>query len=313
MQQMNAYTYAVRMFCNSDSRVNTLELSGGVIEGGYGLWLQTSNTKSNKASLTITGGTIDARDGFAFFTGGSGGSVMSSVSVSILGGTINGSGARLRAVTPFNSLSITGGHFANLEVNANGGSKFVTGGVYESVDLFFADRTKDNTIIADGYKVVLDNGLYFVVPNSDPREGVDVYPDRSNTVYYYWLNGDGSRDGGVYNFYAPFEGPEPVLMDGEFVELLGNVKLTKDVTYIEDLPDEDWGPNAEPIFTGGTFYLTFGEFSIDPNGYRFPIPVGVTVVCDKQTNVFSAPAGYHLVEGSSTQSGFAYSYTVVAD
>ena len=70
MEQMNEYTYAVRMFCNSTTNTNSVEVTGGVITGGYGLWLQIPNNKACNASLNISGGTITARDGAAVYIGG---------------------------------------------------------------------------------------------------------------------------------------------------------------------------------------------------------------------------------------------------
>ena len=135
----------------------------------------------------------------------------------------------------------------------------------------------------------------------DPADETGLYPvSFVPEVYYYWINNDGSKDGGYYNFYAPFEGPDPVLMDGEFIELMSNIKFTKDVTYIEEVSFGD------PIFKGGTFTLTFGEYDIDLNGYKFPLPTGVTVLTDKQTDIFSAAeAGYKIVE-STTEEGYSY-------
>ena len=112
----------------------------------------------------------------------------------------------------------------------------------------------------------------------------------ANKVYYYWLNNDGTADGGIYNFYAPFEGPDPVLMSGEFIELKGNVTLTKDVTYLQECSFGD------PIYKGGTFTLIFGNYGIDLNSYAFVLPLGVSCITDKQTNIFSAPEGYEVRE-----------------
>ncbi|MBQ9557279.1 MAG: hypothetical protein IJU94_01595 [Clostridia bacterium] len=93
MQQMNAYTYAVRMFCNSTTNNNGVTVNGGIIEGGYSFWLQTPNGNANKASLEINGGTFIARDGYAIYFGGSGSTVdtrnYSNTSIIINGGNLN--------------------------------------------------------------------------------------------------------------------------------------------------------------------------------------------------------------------------------
>ena len=118
-------------------------------------------------------------------------------------------------------------------------------------------------------------------------------------IYYYYIDSNNNKGGGYYDFYAPFEGPDPVLMDGEFVELRTNVKLTKDVTYLTECSFGD------PIYKGGTFTLTFGEYNIDLNGFKFPIPAGVTVKTDKQTDIFSAAEGYKIVE-TAVEGGYTY-------
>lgn len=311
-----SYAYVVRMFLNSTTTDNTLNISGTAeISGTYAVWMQYANANANKGTLNISGGTINASSGRALYAGSAGGNkrIATNVNVTISGGTINGTGGWLGADTEFNSISITGGRFADFGVSSAGGTKFVTGGVYESINLFVQDRMPNQPILAEGYKCVLDNGLYYVVSNNDPRKAVDFAPLYANKVYYYWLNNDGSREGGMYDFYAPFAGPDVAnvaLMDGEFIELLGNVKLDKDVTYIEELPSS-W--NADPIYKGGTFSLTFGEFDIDVNGYKFPIPTGVSIKTDKQTNIFSAlDPDYKVIETAITDGDFIYQYSVVA-
>ena len=130
MQQMNAKTYAVRMFCNSTTKSNTVEVSGGVIEGGYGLWLQTPNAKENIASLTINGGVLNANDGAALYVGGTK-AVNSSISINITGGTINGSGAMFQGPLSgtYGSISISGGDIQNVQCGANV-EHFISGGTF---------------------------------------------------------------------------------------------------------------------------------------------------------------------------------------
>ena len=131
MQQMNAYTYAVRMFCNSTTNVNSVEVSGGVIEGGYGLWLQTPNAKANMASLNISGGTFNANDGAALYIGGTKAD-NSKISINISGGTINGTGAIIQGPLSgtYGDVAITDGKIVNVQCGANV-EKFISGGVYK--------------------------------------------------------------------------------------------------------------------------------------------------------------------------------------
>lgn len=290
MEQMNAKTYAVRMFCNSTTNTNSLNVSGGVITGGYGLWLQTPNNKANMASLNITGGTIEARDGAALYIGGTKADD-SKISIDISGGEIKGTGVKISGPLSgtYGHVSISGGEIENVQCGDNV-EDFISGGTF--VEPVIRDLCVSGKKCVEG-----DNGEYIIVDESDERESAAI-----NTVLYYWLNSDNSKGGGYYNFYAPFEGPDPVLMDGEFVELKDNVILTKDVTYLTECSFGD------PIYKGGTFTLTFGEYNIDLNGFKFPIPAGVTVKTDKQTDIFSAAEGYKIVE-TAVEGGYTYTVT----
>lgn len=132
MEQMNARTYAVRMFCNSTTNTNSLSVSGGVITGGYGLWLQTPNASANMASLNITGGTIEARDGAALYIGGTKAD-NSEISVDIEGGTIGGTGVIIQGPLSgtYGHVSISGGEIENVQCGANV-EKFISGGTFKS-------------------------------------------------------------------------------------------------------------------------------------------------------------------------------------
>ena len=131
MEQMNAYTYAVRMFCNSTTNANAVNISGGVITGGYGLWLQTPNNKANVANLNISGGTLESRDGAALYVGGTKAD-NSNVSIGITDGTIGGTGVIIQGplTGTYGSLSISGGRITNVLCGANV-ENFISGGIYE--------------------------------------------------------------------------------------------------------------------------------------------------------------------------------------
>ncbi len=155
MQQMNAYTYAVRMFCNSTTNVNSAEVSGGVIEGGYGLWLQTPNDKANMASLTITGGVLNARDGAALYIGGTKAD-NSKISINIDGGQVNGTGVIIQGPLSgtYGEVSISDGEFANVQCGANV-EKFISGGTFgeEPAAAYLADAYMAKKV-GDVYEVV---------------------------------------------------------------------------------------------------------------------------------------------------------------
>ena len=132
MQQMNAYTYAVRLMCNSTTYTNIANVSGGVIEGGYALWVQTPNANANKAALNISGGTLNARDGAALYVGGTKAD-NSNISIGISGGEINGTGVIIQGplTGTYGNVEITGGKIEKVLCGANV-EEFISGGVFHS-------------------------------------------------------------------------------------------------------------------------------------------------------------------------------------
>ena len=62
---------AVRQFLNSDSKMNTLVVNGGVIEGANkSIWMQDASKASNKGTLTVKGGELKG-DVYLYVTAGS--------------------------------------------------------------------------------------------------------------------------------------------------------------------------------------------------------------------------------------------------
>lgn len=162
-----ANAYVVRMFLNSTTADNVLNISGTpVIEGSYAVWMQYANANANKATLNISGGTLNATDGYALYAGGNSRNA-TKIDVAISGGTINGNGAWFGSDTPFNSFSVTGGEFANFGVSAVGGSKLVKGGTYKSIALFSQTRNDETPILADGFVAVKKGDVYVVIPKSE--------------------------------------------------------------------------------------------------------------------------------------------------
>lgn len=184
-EQMNAYTYAVRMFCNSTTNSNTVVVNGGVITGGYGFWLQTPNGNANLASLTINGGDFIARDGAALYFGGSGSTVdtrnYSETSIGINGGVIHGiiiSGVSDIARAP-KTIILTDGYIDSLRCG-DGFERFVTGGIFyaEPSSAYIADDYYAEYHNAEGpvpeYWTVekLPAGAVFVLINKDDASDV---------------------------------------------------------------------------------------------------------------------------------------------
>ena len=266
---ISAKKVAVRMFCNSTTNDNTVNVTGGVItsENAYAIQAQQANNNANKAKLTISGGTLSGQYAFCDY-------------------------GNKNVATQFDnaSYSITGGFFS--------GDMWSYATYYCGMDGFVSGGYFSNEIGGD----IVAPGKACVENTDEATKEAYPYTIGQADIYYYWLDNNGQiNGGGYYTIYAPFAGPDPVLMDGEFIELQRNVTLTKDIEYIEDV---DFG---DPIFKGGTFTLTFGQYNINLNGFHFPIPTGVTILTDKQTNIFSAlEEGYEVVE-ETTENGYAYS------
>ncbi len=159
-------SYVVRMFLNSTTAENALNIGGtAVIEGSYAVWMQYPNTNANKASLNISGGTINATSGYAVYSGGYAGDA-SEITVSFSGGSVGGSGVKLNSNTAFKSLEVTGGTYAAFGASAmNEG--FISGGTFQSIDLFGNGRDDPYSVLADGYILTdLGNGTYGVAAGS---------------------------------------------------------------------------------------------------------------------------------------------------
>ncbi|MBQ1168590.1 MAG: hypothetical protein II143_05755, partial [Bacteroidales bacterium] len=294
--------YVVEMDLNSTTNNNRLNIGGtAVLEGNGGVWICYGSDDANKGELNITGGTFNTakRAVYSSQEGASTSLNAAGLSVNISGGYFGGLGVGINAFRSLQYLVVSGGHFASLFVSSAGGRKFVMGGEYESVEEMIKWRLPEDTPIGIGHKVVYDGDLYYVVLDDDPGQAVDIFP--ANQIAYWW---EGSSKSG-YDFYAPFDGPDPILCADEYLELVMDINLTRDVTYIEEA---DW---CTPIFQGGTFYLKFGEFDINLNGYAFPLPTGVSVKTDRQTDIFTAlELGYIVTETAISDGDYHYLYSV---
>ena len=180
MEQMNGYTYAVRMFCNSTTNTNSVNVSGGVITGGYGLWLQTPNDKANMATLSISGGTIEARDGAALYIGGTK-AVNSEISIDVTGGEIGGTGMIVQGPLSgtYGHISVSGGEIENVQCGANV-EDFISGGTF---------GTEPNAAyLADG-ATTTNNGDGSYVINAVAKIGSTYYCSLAEAVAAVPANG----------------------------------------------------------------------------------------------------------------------------
>lgn len=250
----------IRQFCNSTTKQNVINMTGGVVTtNGYAaIWTQLpgSNASSKKlATLNISGGEITASS-YAWYDYSYGDS-FEAVNYSISGGKFTG---YIWCYAVYNGV-IDG---------------FITGGTFSEEPTY--------SYIAKGYMAVpLDEGGWIV------KGGVAE-------IYYSWYE-EGILVGENLMFPDPFE--KNYLCDGEFIELLKDVSLMDDVACL--LEPED---GEEAV----SFTLTFGDYTVTKGDYSVSLKNGVTVLTDKETDIFSAadPENYHIV---MTESNGVYSYT----
>lgn len=104
-------TYAMRIF--ADSTLANVNINGGYIEGGYGLWLQHPNTNPNKVNLKINGGEFTGHDGFSVYCSGSYSTEdFSNTTIEVTGGKFNDNGLSINytiAPSGDSHISVTGG------------------------------------------------------------------------------------------------------------------------------------------------------------------------------------------------------------
>lgn len=181
---------AIRMFCNSTTIANKVEINGGTIEGGYyAIWVHlpgSSATSEKMAELTINGGTLSGKEGEPAISVYSFGDSFAKVNVSIDGGS-------------FESKAIEYS-FATGKENDSKPTIVVSGGTFvdNSAEAYLADGYILKSYVDGGGKTVYGvepvytvtiavtpNDATIVVKNS---EGAVVEPETDGT--YELVNGD---------------------------------------------------------------------------------------------------------------------------
>ncbi len=130
-------------------------------------------------------------------------------------------------------------------------------------------------------------------------DGQSLYPlNYEPEVLYFWPKTGGGYEGVYCNFADPFvKTDEYILGDGESIQLIKDVTLTQNMTC----PLEE-----------GTLNILFGEYNITKGDYSLALAEGVTVVTNKQTDIFSAADANLLIVETDNGDG-TYSYTVGND
>ena len=240
----------IRQFCNSTTKQNVLNISGGTVEtNGYAaLWTQLPGSTGQKklATLNITGGVIKGSS-YAWYDYSDGDS-FDAVNYSITGGELYG--------------------YLYSYAVANGVKPgFVTGGLF----------SKDvSNCCAEGLACVVS------------EENPGMYEIGPAEVYYSWEQ-NGTMVGEYCTFAAPFV--NGWLCDGEFITLQKNITLTEDIVC---------------QLAEGSFTLTQGEFSIAKGDYSVSLLPNVSVLTNKQTDIFSAAEAGYVIEETEVDGGYKY-------
>lgn len=149
---------AIRMFCNSTTKMNTINVEGGLIEGGYaGIWLQLpgSSPEKKKANLNISGGTLKGTYAWYDYSYGD---LFDEVQVNISGGLLDGevfsyganidisggifkSDVGIKQSKP-STVSVTGGKFSTdvCTYGENATEKFISGGLFKIIEYEYEEH-----------------------------------------------------------------------------------------------------------------------------------------------------------------------------
>jgi hypothetical protein len=256
---------AVRLFCNSTTYQNAINISGGIVEGGYaGFWIQLPGDSGQKklATVNITGGEL--KGGTYAWYDYSFGDSFEAVNYSVSGGKFNGDIYSFAVADGVKPGFITGGLFASTTIEEDG----------ETYDC--------------DWPRLLAEGLACTANTDETTKDEYPYAVGEAEIIYSWV-----ENGTEYKEYHLFATPfvNNYLMDGESITLL------KDVTMTEDIACQ---------LAEGSFNLTLGDYNITKGEYSVSLKPNVSVLTDKQTDIFSAAEAGYMIEEAEVDGGFTY-------
>lgn len=113
-------------------------------------------------------------------------------------------------------------------------------------------------------------------------------------VYYYW-----AADGGFTGEYCALAEPfmNQWISNDEFITLQKDVVLKSDITC----------QLSQYLTEGGSFTMTFGNYSVAKGTYSIKIPTGVSVKTDKQTDIFTAVSDDAFISETHEDGAWIYS------
>lgn len=161
-QIIGTKNFAIRMFANSATHNNVVNVTGGVIEGTRAIWLQLpgSSGVEKRAKINVTDGllrSIDSQYNLAIYSYTHGDS-FAKTKISITGGTFEGdvglTGGSLK--TPTETVTVTGGYFKGKNGIYSYGtmSPFIMGGTFKADPSEYVDLETYTVEAVDGEYIV---------------------------------------------------------------------------------------------------------------------------------------------------------------
>lgn len=273
---------------NSTSYDAILNIKGGYLTSVGTVVRQFCNSTAKQNELNISGGTVETNGYAALWTQlpGSSASSKKLATLNITGGKVKGStyawydysyGDSFEAVNYSISGGELSGYLYSYAVAQGVKPGFITGGLF----------TKDAVDLCA-------EGLTFI-DNTDEATKED-YPyiiGEANVIYSYLYNGE------VYNENRQFE---PLFVKG-WISNDESITLLKNVTLTENIACQ---------LAEGSFNFTLGEYSVTKGEYSISLLPNVTVLTDKQTDIFSAAEIGYVIEEAEVEGGYSYTAVVAA-
>ena len=270
---------------NSTSYDAILNVKGGRLTAVGTVIRQFCNSTVKQNILNVSGGIIETNGSAAIWTQlpGSDANSKKLATLNISGGKIKGAtyawydysyGDSFEAV----NYSITGGEITGY-LYSYAKAKGIIGG-FVSGGLFSEDVSSfciESLTCTENTDEATKEEFPYLIGKAD--------------IYYSWME-NGQEVGGYYALATPFV--KEYLMDGEFIT------LQKDITLKE---------NIACLLAEGSFNFRLGEYNVTKGDYSISLLPNVSVLTDKQTNIFSAAASNCYIKEAETENG--YSYTAV--
>lgn len=240
---------AVRMFCNSTTKNNKLDVSGGNISAGYaGVWIQLpgNSAEKKKCELNVTGGTLKGEYAFYDYSYGD---LFDEVKYNISGGVFDGEIFSYGA-----NIDISGGMFKK-DIFAYDGDNIATGIINynEEHNPVFAI----NTFVEEN----ITYNCYWTYEIAAPYIPVDNLNEETKNEYPYTI-------GAIYEAkigdtkYFTLKDAITNAKEGDTIEVLENIVLQESINVNKNnitIDGQSHTITADPNFEGFDIYEVGGD------------------------------------------------------